>query len=573
MTREAKGVIIYYNIFIIGCQLKMKIITFDFDNTMAMSYMDTTGDKPNPVFQEYNYKIIDEIKKNIEEGNEVYLVTSRKESLEKYFPKLSIPFHLKQLGLDEYFLPDRLFYTNAGSKYPILLKLGTELHYDDDIEEHSDALDNEYQVKQPLDGFPDSDIVGKVGIFDSKGNILILQRSDEGHYWDLPGGHIKHIEVARVPNGVKDGTEREVFEETGLLLPFLKDLMVYDFNYRGKSHEINIYITQLDSEKPYVRLDIQDHIENIDYKWLSMEEIEQYLIKSTTNLRKMHSELSVMKQIFETNEPYQLKMKKKHLKGKKNMVGFGKNKNFGGGKGHSRPEMSRSKSAPPMAETIGDGAWPKKFFKERKLEENDEKSKKKVKIKVKITKKQLKAAIIKGNPEHLKKNPDISKKFYNEIAQMLKNQGFLVDFHESEAYSWPGKPKKMVYDLWIGHSLGSDRLEGAVEDGYTRKVIGFGVPDPKNQPFLAINHPNDDPKVGKVSGDEHYSLSSNMKAALKGIFDDLKGSKLDEKRKKRKKRAKKRQKSRKNKAKSVYLGGYFNLYDGDSGGGDGGGGE
>ena len=200
----------------------MKIITFDFDNTMAMSYMDTTGDKPNPVFQEYNYKIIDEIKKNIEEGNEVYLVTSRKESLEKYFPKLSIPFHLKQLGLDEYFLPDRLFYTNAGSKYPILLKLGTELHYDDDIEEHR----------------------------------------------------------------VKDGTEREVFEETGLLLPFLKDLMVYDFNYRGKSHEINIYITQLDSEKPYVRLDIQDHIENIDYKWLSMEEIEQYLIKSTTNFRK-----------------------------------------------------------------------------------------------------------------------------------------------------------------------------------------------------------------------------------------------------------------------------------------------
>ena len=41
----------------------MKIITFDFDNTIAMSYMDTRGDTPNPVFQRYNDKIIQKIKK------------------------------------------------------------------------------------------------------------------------------------------------------------------------------------------------------------------------------------------------------------------------------------------------------------------------------------------------------------------------------------------------------------------------------------------------------------------------------------------------------------------------------
>jgi hypothetical protein len=237
------------------------------------------------------------------------------------------------------------------------------------------------------------------------------------------------------------------------------------------------------------------------------------------------------------------------------MIGLGKNTHTGGGKGHSRPNYSRSKSAP-----AGFGVLE---------EENDEKSKKKVKIKIKTIKKQLRAAIIKGNPEHLKKNPDISKKFYGEIAQILKNQGFLVDFHESEAYSWPGKPNKMVYDLWIGHSLGSDRLEGAVEGGYTRKTIGFGVPNPEEQPFLALNHPNDDPKPGKISGIEHYSLSDDMKEALLDTIDELNDENLDEKRKKRRK---KRKKSRKkhyhwNVGHWYYGGGYGDTADS---GGDGG---
>ena len=144
----------------------MKVVTFDFDNTIAMSYVDTTGDLPVPVFQGFNDVIIKKIKENIKDGKEVYIVTSRKEDLEARFPKQNIPYRLKQIGLDDYFLPDRLFYTNGGPKYPILLNLKTELHYDDDIEEHRDAWDSEYEVKQPLDSFDDGDIVGKTVIFD-----------------------------------------------------------------------------------------------------------------------------------------------------------------------------------------------------------------------------------------------------------------------------------------------------------------------------------------------------------------------------------------------------------------------
>ncbi len=364
----------------------MKIITFDFDNTIAMSYVDTTKDVPTPVFQAFNSKIVKEIKKNIEEGNEVYIVTSRKEELEAQFPKQNIPYRLKELGLGEYFLPDRVFYTNGGPKYPILLKLKTELHYDDDIGEHHDALDSDYEVKQPLDEFDDANIVGKTVIFDEFDNILILQRSDEGHYWDLPGGHIKNIEIERVPDGIKDGTEREIFEETGILVPFLKPLMSYDFNHKGIVHEINMFLSKIEGSEPLVRLDLQDHIENIDYKWVKMSDLEGFLQKSTTNLRKAYDELNIIDAIFLEDEPFQLSMKRKHRNMKRRLVGLGKNKHKGGGKGHKLPKMSRSKSAPPGFGIVEEEKWPEEFFKERILEENDEKPKKKVKIKVKFIK-------------------------------------------------------------------------------------------------------------------------------------------------------------------------------------------
>jgi 8-oxo-dGTP pyrophosphatase MutT (NUDIX family) len=365
----------------------VKTITFDFDNTIAMSYVDTSGEHGVPVFQEYNLKIIDKIKENIKQGNNVYLVTSRKKDSEKYFPEQSIPYHLKQLGLDEYFLPDRLYYTNGESKYPTLLKLGTEMHYDDDIEEHNDAQDHEYEVKQPLDGFEDSNIVGKVIIFDELDHILILQRSDEGHLWDLPGGHVKHIELSRHPDGLKDGTEREIYEETGLFMPFLKEFLEYDFKWKESLYQINIYLSKITARQPFVRLDLQDHIENIDYRWIKLENLEDLYSEGecTGNLRKAYEELSYKDQIFEQSEVYQRSIRKKHRKMKKRLIGLGKNKHFGGGKGHKRPQMSRSKSAPAGFGMMEEEKWPKEFFRERKMEENDEKSKKKVKIKVKIT--------------------------------------------------------------------------------------------------------------------------------------------------------------------------------------------
>jgi len=344
----------------------MKKISFDFDNTIVMSYMKYYGETPIPVFQSYNDKIIKKIKKHIENGDDVHIVTARTRSLEEYFPEQTVDYHLEKLGLKEYFWPDRVIYTDTGPKRDVLTRLGVSKHYDDSIEEHFDGLEANYEVIQPLDKFKDSESVGKVVILDKSGRILILQRSDEGHLWDLPGGHLKHIEIARGSEGYEDGTDREVFEETGLLLPFLKEFMTYDFTWRGITHKIHLYLSRVDQVTPDVRLDLQDHVENIDFRWVTLDSLGGYMGRTTTNLRKAYDELSVKDEIFEQSEPFQLAMKRNHRKKKQKLLGLGKNKHFGGGKGHKRPSMSRSRSAPPMAEALDSEKWPKKYFKIRK---------------------------------------------------------------------------------------------------------------------------------------------------------------------------------------------------------------
>ena len=61
----------------------MKKISFDFDNTIAMSFMTYVDDKPIPVFQSYNDKIIKKIKKHIKSGDDIYIVTARTKTLEQ----------------------------------------------------------------------------------------------------------------------------------------------------------------------------------------------------------------------------------------------------------------------------------------------------------------------------------------------------------------------------------------------------------------------------------------------------------------------------------------------------------
>tara|TARA_B100000886_G_C20425600_1_gene493826 strand:+ start:2289 stop:2681 length:393 start_codon:yes stop_codon:yes gene_type:complete len=88
----------------------------------------------------------------------------------------------------------------------------------------------------------DSEIVAKIVIFDDKGRVLFLKRSDYMEKfagdWDLPGGHIK------LGENLLNGLKRETREETRLKIKnpvFLKKIKnLYFFYEKYNSEKIKL---------------------------------------------------------------------------------------------------------------------------------------------------------------------------------------------------------------------------------------------------------------------------------------------------------------------------------------------
>jgi len=76
-----------------------------------------------------------------------------------------------------------------------------------------------------------------------------------------------------------------------------------------------------------------------------MDEMFKYAKNGTQILRKA-AELAKKYGVLSEEGRYLRSQRKKWSKMKKRLVGMGKNRHFGGGKGHKRPKMSKSKSAP-----------------------------------------------------------------------------------------------------------------------------------------------------------------------------------------------------------------------------------
>ena len=321
-------------------------ISFDWDNTISMSYLDEDTEETKFVHQGYNQEFIDKMLNYIKEGHNVWIVTSRVRDLEDEFPQERITYHLRTLGIINYFPPERIIYTNRELKAPTLLYLNIDLHHDDDLEEIIACKEAGIPCIRALEVHIDSKEVAKGIISDSSGKILLLKRTDGDKKWDLPGGHIKEIELERGYQGIVDGYEREVAEETGLLVPNEQEIYRFDNYWKDKHTTIITFFTQFPSEEPPVDLKIQENIENSEAVWVLKDNLPAYLNHCTeVCLTAVEYWLKMDDEIL--RESAQLASQtKKWAKMKKRLVGYGKNKNTGGGKGHTKPSFKKSKSGP-----------------------------------------------------------------------------------------------------------------------------------------------------------------------------------------------------------------------------------
>ena len=338
-------------------------ISFDWDNTISMSYLDEDSEEPKFIHQGYNQEYIDKMINYIKEGNEVWIVTSRVRELEDEFPQERITYHLRTLGIINYFPSERIIYTNRELKAPTLLHLGIDLHHDDDLEEIIACREAGIKCIRALEIHEDSNQVGKGVIADSSGKILLLKRTDGEKKWDLPGGHIKENELERGYQGIVDGYEREVAEETGLLVPNEQEIYRFDNHFNNKHSQIIVFFTQFPSEEPPVDLKIQDKLENSEAVWVLKDNLPAYLNHSTEVCQEAVNYWLSMDNEILRESAYLASQTKKWSKMKKRLVGFGKNKHTGGGKGHTRPSFKKSKSGPSDFSVLEEEKEEKKTVK------------------------------------------------------------------------------------------------------------------------------------------------------------------------------------------------------------------
>ena len=246
-----------------------------------MSYLDESSEEPKFIHQGYNQEFIDKMINLIKEGHNVYIVTSRVYDLEKDFPQERITWHLKTLGIINYFPPEHIIYTNRALKAPTLLNLNIDLHHDDDIEEILACREAGVPCIRALEIHPDTAIVTKGVICNEEGKVLLLKRTDNDKRWDLPGGHVKDVEVERGYQGLEDGFEREVAEETGIIVPNQQEFYRFDNRHKGKYSEIIAFYTHFSSETPEIDLGIQEIQENSEFVWVKKEDLPKYLSHAT----------------------------------------------------------------------------------------------------------------------------------------------------------------------------------------------------------------------------------------------------------------------------------------------------
>jgi len=125
--------------------------------------------------------------------------------------------------------------------------------------------------------------VGAVVFKDNK--VLLVKRKNPPakNTWAIPGGSVKPGET------LQEATEREIFEETGIVIKAREPIFTFDLIQRKDSGEIQFHYVIVDLTADYVSGEPVAGDDAADARWVSSDDMNYLNInEKTLNLLKEH---------------------------------------------------------------------------------------------------------------------------------------------------------------------------------------------------------------------------------------------------------------------------------------------
>jgi 8-oxo-dGTP diphosphatase len=126
--------------------------------------------------------------------------------------------------------------------------------------------------------YPDVPRVGVGAVVIKNRKVLLVRRGippSEG-LWAIPGGHVELGETLR------ETAEREILEETGIVIKAGEPIYAFDLIERDDSGRIRFHFIVVDVTGEYVSGEPRGSDDALEARWLSWEEIDALPVSQNT---------------------------------------------------------------------------------------------------------------------------------------------------------------------------------------------------------------------------------------------------------------------------------------------------
>lgn len=126
--------------------------------------------------------------------------------------------------------------------------------------------------------YPDRPRVGVGAVVIKERKVLLVRRGippSEG-LWAIPGGHVELGET------LQETAEREILEETGIVISAGEPIHTFDLIERDESERIRFHYIVVDVAADYVSGEPDGADDALEARWLSWEEIQKLPVSHNT---------------------------------------------------------------------------------------------------------------------------------------------------------------------------------------------------------------------------------------------------------------------------------------------------